>query len=67
MEVSQKLNTAETQLILAGLDLITIKGSHAKIVANLQTKLEKTQQAIIKKLEQEEENKEKSFQETVKR
>ena len=67
MEVSQKLNTAETQLLLAGLDLITIKGSHAKVVANLQIKLEKTQQAIVKKLEQEEENKEKSFQETVKR
>jgi hypothetical protein len=67
MEVSQKLNTAETQLLLAGLDLITIKGSHAKVVANLQVKLEKAQQTIIKRIEQEEEKKEKSFQETVKR
>jgi hypothetical protein len=65
MEVSQKLNVAETQLLLAGLDLITIKGTHAKIVANLQDKLEKTQQAIIKRVQQEEEKKEREFEETV--
>ena len=41
MEVSQKLNTQEIQALLAGLDLITIKGAHARVISNLQNKLEK--------------------------
>lgn len=67
MEVSQKLNTQEIQALLAGLELITIKGAHAKVIANLQDKLEKGQHTIVKRIQQEEEKKEKAFQETVKK
>ena len=67
MEVSQKLNTQEIQALLAGLDLITIKGNHARLIANLQDKLEKSQQTIVKRIEQEAAKKEETFQETVKR
>ncbi len=67
MEVSQKLNTQEIQALLAGLDLITIKGAHARVISNLQDKLEKGQQTIVKRTEQEEQKKEKSFQEMVKK
>ena len=65
MEVSQKLNTQEIQAILAGLDLITIKGAHARVISKLQDKLEKSQQTIVKRIEQEEQKKEKAFQEMV--
>lgn len=67
MEVSQKLNTQEIQALLAGLDLITIKGAHARVISNLQNKLEKSQQTIVKRIEQEEEKKEKAFQEMAKK
>ena len=67
MEVSQKLNTQEIQALLAGLDLITIKGNHARLIADLQDKLEKGQQTIVRRIEQEEQKKEKAFQEMAKK
>ncbi len=67
MEVSQKLNAVEIQVLLSGLDIITIKGSHARLVANLQDKLVKSQEAIAKKIQAEEEKKEAAFKEIVKK
>ena len=57
MEVSQKLNAVEIQVLLSGLEIITIKGSHARLVANLQDKLVRSQEAIAKKIQAEEEKK----------
>lgn len=67
MEVSQKLNAVEIQVLLSGLDIITIKGSHARLVANLQDKLVKSQQNIAKKIQAEEEKKEAAFKEITKK
>ena len=66
MYINQKLNTLEIQVLLSALNIITIKGSYAKTVANLQIKLEDSQKDIAKKIEVEEEKKEKSFQEMKK-
>jgi len=66
MYINQKLNTLEIQVLLSALNIITIKGSDAKTVANLQIKLEDSQKDIAKKIEVEEEKKEKSFQEMKK-
>ena len=67
MEVSQKLNVIEIQALLSGLEIITIKGSHARLVANLQDKLVKSQETISKKIQAEEEKKEAAFKEIVKK
>jgi len=67
MEVSQKLNVVEIQALLSGLEIITIKGSHARLVANLQDKLVKSQETISKKIQAEEEKKEAAFKEIVKK
>ena len=67
MEVSQKLNAVEIQVLLSGLDIITIKGSHARLVANLQDKLVGSQEAIAKKIQAEEEKKQQSFEELTKK
>lgn len=66
MESTLKLNTTETIVLLSALNIITIKGSDAKVVANLQYKLEAVQQQNIKKEQAEEEKKESSFAEMVK-
>jgi hypothetical protein len=67
MEVSQKLNAVEIQVLLSGLEIITIKGSHARLVANLQDKLVRSQEAIAKKIQAEEEKKEAALKEIVKK
>lgn len=67
MEVSQKLNAVEIQVLLSGLEIITIKGSHARLVANLQDKLAKSQETIAKKIQAEEEKKEAAFKEITKK
>jgi|TARA_R110000803_G_scaffold43178_1_gene92369 hypothetical protein len=66
MESTLKLNTTETVVLLSALNIITLKGSDAKIVANLQYKLEAVQQQNLKKEEAEEQKKEDSFVEMVK-
>ena len=66
MESTLKLNTTETVVLLSALNIITLKGSDAKIVANLQYKLEAVQQQNLKKEEAEEQKKEDSFEEMVK-
>ena len=66
MESTLKLNTTETVVLLSALNIITLKGSDAKIVANLQYKLEAVQQQNVKKEEAEEQKKEDSFVEMVK-
>jgi len=66
MESTLKLNTTETVVLLSALNIITLKGSDAKIVANLQYKLEAVQQQNLKKEEAEEQKKEDSFAEMVK-
>jgi len=67
MEVSQKLNAVEIQVLLSGLEIITIKGSHARLVANLQDKLVRSQEAIAKKIQAEEEKKEAALKEITKK
>jgi|TARA_R110000744_G_scaffold205495_1_gene324138 hypothetical protein len=67
MEVSQKLSAVEIQVLLSGLEIITIKGSHARLVANLQDKLVGAQDSIAKKIQAEEEKKEAGLKELVKR
>jgi hypothetical protein len=67
MEVSQKLNAVEIQVLLSGLEIITIKGSHARLVANLQDKLVRSQEAIAKKIQAEEEKKEAALKEIIKK
>jgi len=67
MEVSQKLNAVEIQVLLSGLEIITIKGSHARLVANLQDKLVKSGETISKKIQDEERKKEAAFKEIVKK
>ena len=67
MEVSQKLNAVEIQVLLSGLEIITIKGSHARLVANLQDKLAKSQETIAKKIQAEEEKKEAALKEIIKK
>ena len=49
MESTLKLNTTETVVLLSALNIITLKGSDAKIVANLQYKLEAVQQQNLKR------------------
>ena len=66
MESTLKLNITETVVLLSALNIITLKGSDAKIVANLQYKLEAVQQQNLKKEEAEEQKKEDSFVEMVK-
>lgn len=53
----------ETIVLLSALNIITLKGSDAKLVANLQYKIEAVQQQIAKKEEAEEKKKEDSFAE----
>jgi len=65
MESTLKLNTTETVVLLSALNIITLKGSDAKIVANLQYKLEAVQQQNLKKEEAEEQKKEDSFTEMI--
>ncbi len=67
MEVSQKLNAVEIQVLLSGLEIITIKGSHARLVANLQDKLVRSQDSIAKKIQAEEEKKEAGLKEILKK
>jgi len=67
MEVSQKLNAVEIQVLLSGLEIITIKGSHARLVANLQDKLVGSQNSIAKKIQAEEEKKEAGLKEILKK
>ncbi len=67
MEVSQKLNAVEIQVLLSGLEIITIKGSHARLVANLQNKLTKSGETISKKIQAEEEKKEAGLKEILKK
>lgn len=67
MEVSQKLSAVEIQVLLSGLEIITIKGSHARLVANLQDKLVGSQNSIAKKIQAEEEKKEAGLKEILKK
>ena len=67
MEISQKLNTVEIQALLSGLDIITIKGSHAKLIADLQDKLRTSGETLAKKIQTEEQKKQQSFEELTKK
>jgi hypothetical protein len=67
MEVSQKLSAVEIQVLLSGLEIITIKGSHARLIANLQDKLVGSQNSIAKKIQAEEEKKEAGLKEILKK
>jgi hypothetical protein len=63
MESTLKIGMTETIVLLSALNIITLKGSDAKLVANLQYKIEAVQQQIAKKEEAEEKKKEDSFAE----
>jgi hypothetical protein len=67
MEVSQKLSAVEIQVLLSGLEIITIKGSHARLIANLQDKLVGSQNSIAKKIQAEEEKKDPGLKEILKK
>ena len=61
MTTSLNIDATEAIVILSALNIITLKGSDAKLVANLQYKVEAAQTQIAKKTEAEEQKKEDSF------
>lgn len=67
MNTSLNIDATEAIVILSALNIITLKGSDAKLVANLQYKVEAAQLKITKKLETEEQKKEDSFKEMIKK
>jgi len=66
MTTALTIDSTEAIVILSALSIITLKGSDAKLVANLQYKVEAAQLKITKKIETEEQKKEDSFQEMEK-
>jgi|TARA_B110000977_G_scaffold48348_1_gene65661 hypothetical protein len=67
MTTSLNIDATEAIVILSALNIITLKGSDAKLVANLQYKVEAAQTQITKKIEAEEKKKEAGLKELVKR
>jgi len=66
MTTALTIDSTEAIVILSALSIITLKGSDAKLIANLQYKVEAAQLKITKKIETEEQKKEDSFQEMEK-
>ena len=62
---SVELNILELQIIRQSLDVITIKGSDAQFIANLQYKLESEMNQISEMITQAEKEKEEQLQKMI--